>query len=110
MLKKKLLSAAATLALTVGMSLPAQAEVSGLTDAGFVSRNEVTVSAAPDDAWLETVAINRWWSVTAASIRAWGTLAALPMACSQASVPSWPTGAEPTTGRPAASNSRMLAV
>jgi hypothetical protein len=35
---------------------------------------------------------------------------ASPTACSQASVPSWPTGAEPTTGRPAASNSRMLAV
>lgn len=43
-------------------AVPAQAEVSGLTDAGFVSRNEVTVSAAPGDAWLETVAINRWWS------------------------------------------------
>jgi hypothetical protein len=41
---------------------PAQAEVTGLTDAGFVSRNEVTVTASPGDAWLETVAINRWWS------------------------------------------------
>ena len=38
------------------------------------------------------------------------TLAVVPIACSQASVPSWPTGAEPTIGRPAASNSRMLAV
>ena len=46
----------------------------------------------------------------AASISACATLAALPMACSQASVPSWPTGAEPTIGRPAASNSRTLAV
>lgn len=40
----------------------AQAEVSGLTDAGFVSRNDVTVEASPSEAWQEMVAINRWWS------------------------------------------------
>jgi hypothetical protein len=46
----------------------------------------------------------------AASILSCAMLVALPMACSQASVPSWPTGAEPITVRPAASNSRTLAV
>lgn len=40
----------------------AHAEVSGLTEAGFVSRNEVTVEASPGEAWQQTVAINRWWS------------------------------------------------
>ncbi len=37
----------------------------------------------------------------AASMRARGTSAATPICCSQASVPSTPTGAEPTIGRPA---------
>ena len=37
-------------------------------------------------------------------------LQAVPMACSQASVPSWPTGAEGTMARPAVVNSRTLAV
>ena len=46
----------------------------------------------------------------AASIFACATPAAVPIACSHASVPSWPTGALPTTGRPAASNSRTDAV
>jgi hypothetical protein len=46
----------------------------------------------------------------AASILSWATPQALPIASSQAAVPSRPTGADPTTVRPAASNSRMLAV
>jgi hypothetical protein len=54
------------------------------------------------------IAGSHWF--LAASISACGTLVALPMACSQASVPSWPTGAEGTMQRPAVSNSRTLAV
>ena len=46
----------------------------------------------------------------ASAILAGDTLQASPMAASQAAVPSWPTGAEPTTERPAVSNSRMDAV
>ena len=46
----------------------------------------------------------------AASSIAAGTSAALAIASIQAAVPSSPTGPEPTTGRPAARNSRMLAV
>jgi hypothetical protein len=45
-----------------------------------------------------------------ASIVVWATPQAAPMASSQAAVPSWPTGAEPTTLRPACSNSRTTAV
>ena len=45
----------------------------------------------------------------AASTRSRETPAARPTACSQASVPSAPTGAEPIDGRPAAANSRRLA-
>ncbi len=41
---------------------PVHAEVTALDDAGFVSRNEVTVPAAPAAVWQELVAINRWWS------------------------------------------------
>lgn len=48
-------------ALALG-AVPAQAEVSGLTDNGFVSRNEVSVTAAPREVWQELVAVNRWWS------------------------------------------------
>lgn len=48
--------------LAAFVAQPVHAEVTGLTEAGFVSRNEVTVPASPGDAWLETVAINRWWS------------------------------------------------
>ena len=46
----------------------------------------------------------------AAPIAAAGTPQASPIASSQAAVPSTPTGAEPTTVRPAASNSRTEAV
>lgn len=56
----RILSCGAALA-AVG-AVPVHAEVTGLTDTGFVSRNEVTVSASPGEAWLETVAVNRWWS------------------------------------------------
>ena len=46
----------------------------------------------------------------AASICAAEALTALPTDSSQAAVPSRPTGAEPTTGRPAVRNSRVAAV
>ena len=46
----------------------------------------------------------------AASILSRATLQAVPIDSSQASVPSWPTGAEPTILRPARSNWRKLAV
>ncbi len=39
-----------------------------------------------------------------------GTLAARPIASIHSAVPSTPTGAEPTMGRPAVSNSRIDAV
>lgn len=56
----RILSCGAALA-AVG-AVPVHAEVTRLTDAGFVSRNEVTVPTAPGEAWLEMVAVNRWWS------------------------------------------------
>ena len=49
-------------ALSVSGASVAHAEVSGVTDTGFVSRNEVTVAATPAEAWQEMVAVNRWWS------------------------------------------------
>jgi hypothetical protein len=49
-------------------------------------------------------------ALRAASIRAWETLQLSPIACSQASVPSKPTGAEPITLRPAARKARTEAV
>ena len=44
------------------LAQPVHAEVTALDDAGFVSRNEVTVPTAPAAVWQELVAINRWWS------------------------------------------------
>ena len=46
----------------------------------------------------------------AAAMRSGGTPHASPIAASQSAVPSRPTGADPTTLRPAASNSRIDAV
>lgn len=48
--------------IAAATALPVHAEVSGLTEGGFVSRNEATVAASPAEAWLETVAVSRWWS------------------------------------------------
>ena len=46
----------------------------------------------------------------AAAIKSCGVLVDLPIASNQRAVPSYPTGAEPTIERPAASNSRIQAV
>lgn len=56
---RKLSTCAALLALG---SVSAQAEVTGLSESGFVSRNEVSVAVPPREVWQELVAVNRWWS------------------------------------------------
>ena len=47
---------------TFALARPAQAEVTDQTDRGFVSRNAVVVSAAPDLAWKRLVRVGTWWS------------------------------------------------
>lgn len=46
----------------LALATPAQAEVTDQTERGFVSRNAVVVSAAPDLAWKRLVRIGTWWS------------------------------------------------
>lgn len=49
----------ATLALM--QAVPAVAEVTRATEVGFVSRNEVVVSASPKDVWLALISPATWW-------------------------------------------------
>uniref|UniRef100_UPI0003754C9C hypothetical protein n=1 Tax=Porphyrobacter sp. AAP82 TaxID=1248917 RepID=UPI0003754C9C len=72
---------AAVLALgAIAASVPASAEVTRATDNGFVSRNEVTVSATPKEVWLALIAPATWWQ----SSHTWsgdaGNLSLLPQA------------------------------
>lgn len=46
----------------LAISVPAEAELSALTDAGFVSDHRVTVAAEPAAVWKVLIAPNQWWS------------------------------------------------
>lgn len=48
-------------ALAALAGAPAGAEVTRTTDAGFVSRNEVVVSATPKEVWLALISPADWW-------------------------------------------------
>jgi hypothetical protein len=42
-------------------AIPAAAEVTRSTDASFVSRNEVVVTASPKEVWLALISPSSWW-------------------------------------------------
>lgn len=48
-------------ALAALVTAPAAAEVTRSTEIGFVSRNEVVVSATPKDVWLALISPASWW-------------------------------------------------
>ncbi|WP_285712859.1 SRPBCC family protein, partial [Erythrobacter oryzae] len=48
-------------ALAAFASVPAAAEVTRVTDLGFVSRNEVVVKASPKEVWLALINPASWW-------------------------------------------------
>ncbi|KPF64494.1 hypothetical protein [Porphyrobacter sp. AAP60] len=45
----------------LSLASPAAAELTRVTDDGFVSRHEVVVEASPKDAWLALIAPAGWW-------------------------------------------------
>jgi hypothetical protein len=47
--------------MALAEAAPASAEVTRATDLGFVSRNEVVVSASPKDVWLALISPAGWW-------------------------------------------------
>jgi hypothetical protein len=47
--------------IALAEAAPASAEVTRATDLGFVSRNEVVVSASPKDVWLALISPAGWW-------------------------------------------------
>lgn len=47
--------------LALMQAVPAVAEVTRATEVGFVSRNEVVVSASPKDVWLALISPATWW-------------------------------------------------
>ncbi|MFM7377797.1 MAG: SRPBCC family protein [Erythrobacter sp.] len=48
-------------ALAAFVCVPAAAEVTRATELGFVSRNEVVVSASPKEVWLALISPASWW-------------------------------------------------
>jgi hypothetical protein len=49
-------------ALALVSAVPAAAEVTGSSPAGFVSRHEVVVSASPKEVWLALISPATWWT------------------------------------------------
>jgi uncharacterized protein YndB with AHSA1/START domain len=53
---------AIALQLLAALAMPALAETSNVSPAGFVSSFREEVKAAPDDVWKAIVALPRWWN------------------------------------------------